>query len=194
MARLTILDFLKDKWGSVPPVVNSDLAGKNVLVIGANTGLGLEAAKHFASMNPARLFLGCRNQAKGEAAVEGMVRLCCPYLSLIVFKEIEKVTGYHNMTLWLVDLSNFSSVVEFAEKFETEDIKLDIVVANAGVVCNVYETSPEGWEQWYAFNIFRIAFVHSVLMQLASEPSLDIAVVYLASPENAEGRFRGFNT
>lgn len=70
MAKFTIFDFLRDKWGAVPPVVNVDLTGKNVLVVGANTGIGLEAAKHFASMNPARLFLGCRNQAKGEAAVE----------------------------------------------------------------------------------------------------------------------------
>lgn len=71
MARFTVFDFLKDKWGVVPPVVNADLAGKNVLVIGANTGLGLEAARHFATMNPARLFLGCRNQTKGDAAVQG---------------------------------------------------------------------------------------------------------------------------
>lgn len=71
MAKYTIFDFLRDKWGSVPPVVTTDLSGKNVLVIGANTGLGLEAARHFATMNPARLFLGCRNQAKGEAAVKG---------------------------------------------------------------------------------------------------------------------------
>lgn len=67
---------------------------------------------------------------------------------LTIFKVIATTTGYHNTTLGLVDLSSFSSVVEFADKFETEDIKLDIVVANAGVLCTKYEASPEGWEAW----------------------------------------------
>ncbi len=39
------------------------------MIVGANTGIGLEAAKHFATMNPARLILGCRNEEKGRKAV-----------------------------------------------------------------------------------------------------------------------------
>ena len=46
-------------------------AEKTVIVVGANVGLGFEAAKHFASMNPNRLFLGCRSQQKGQATLEG---------------------------------------------------------------------------------------------------------------------------
>lgn len=34
------------------PLIRKDLSGKVVLVVGANTGLGFEAAKHFARMNP----------------------------------------------------------------------------------------------------------------------------------------------
>jgi len=45
--------------------------GRVVVVIGANIGLGFEAAKHFASMNPSRLVLGCRSEEKGKKAVEG---------------------------------------------------------------------------------------------------------------------------
>ena len=37
----------------------ADLTGKTVVVIGANMGIGYEAAKHFAAMNPARLIMGC---------------------------------------------------------------------------------------------------------------------------------------
>ncbi|CAK5283297.1 unnamed protein product, partial [Mycena citricolor] len=66
--RYSALDFLISQWKTPGPVVTTDLAGKTVIVIGANTGLGFEAAKHFARMNPGKLILGCRSQARGSAA------------------------------------------------------------------------------------------------------------------------------
>ena len=38
---------------------------------GANVGLGLEAAKHFASMGPGKLILACRSIKKAEDAAKG---------------------------------------------------------------------------------------------------------------------------
>ena len=71
MGQLTFLNFLGDQLWKVPPVAHVDLTGKTVVVVGANVGLGFEAAKHFASMNPKRLVLCCRGQEKGQAAVQG---------------------------------------------------------------------------------------------------------------------------
>jgi FlaA1/EpsC-like NDP-sugar epimerase len=71
MGRLTLLGFIQGQWWKVAPVENVDLTGKTVVVVGANVGLGFETAKHFASMNPKRLVLGCRSQEKGQAALQG---------------------------------------------------------------------------------------------------------------------------
>jgi retinol dehydrogenase 12 len=71
MGGVTYLRFIQDQWWKVAPVEHVDLTGKTVVVIGANVGLGFEAAKHFASMNPKRLVLGCRSQEKGQAALQG---------------------------------------------------------------------------------------------------------------------------
>ncbi len=71
MGQLTFFHFVRDQFWKVLPVEHVDLTGKTVVVIGANVGLGFEAAKHFASMNPKRLVLGCRSQEKGQAAVKG---------------------------------------------------------------------------------------------------------------------------
>jgi len=71
MGKLSFLNFIGDQLWNVYPVVHVDLTGKTVVVVGANVGLGFEAAKHFASMNPKRLVLGCRSQEKGQAAVQG---------------------------------------------------------------------------------------------------------------------------
>lgn len=73
--RLTMLGFLRDQLKRVPPVVRVDLSGRTVVVIGANTGLGYDAVKHFASMKPSRLIMGCRSVKRGEDAVASMFRL-----------------------------------------------------------------------------------------------------------------------
>ena len=56
----------------MPPVEMIDLSAKTVLVVGANVGIGLEASKHFARMQPARLIIACRSESKGRAALAGM--------------------------------------------------------------------------------------------------------------------------
>jgi FlaA1/EpsC-like NDP-sugar epimerase len=55
----------------MPPVVTADLAGKTVVVTGANMGLGFEAAKHLARMNPRKLIIAVRSQEKGQETVKG---------------------------------------------------------------------------------------------------------------------------
>jgi NAD(P)-dependent dehydrogenase (short-subunit alcohol dehydrogenase family) len=67
--KKSILGILGDQWTRVPPVAMTDLSDQTVIVVGANTGLGFEATKHFARMNPGRLILACRNKEKGTAAV-----------------------------------------------------------------------------------------------------------------------------
>jgi NAD(P)-dependent dehydrogenase (short-subunit alcohol dehydrogenase family) len=62
--------FLKGQFKEQPPVVKADLAGKTICVVGANTGLGFEATKQFAAMNPERIILACRSEARGQAAVK----------------------------------------------------------------------------------------------------------------------------
>ena len=66
--KLSIFQFLREQLATVPPVEHEDLSGKTVVVIGANVGLGFEAAKHFARMNAGRIILGCRSKERGEAA------------------------------------------------------------------------------------------------------------------------------
>lgn len=66
--KKSALGVIGDQYTRVPPVVTTDLSGQTVIVVGANTGLGFEATKHFASMNPGRLILACRSKEKGSAA------------------------------------------------------------------------------------------------------------------------------
>ena len=81
--KFTITQLLKNQLRKAPPLERADLTGKNVLVVGANVGLGLEASKHFASMSPARLILACRSKDKGEDALQGVCDVWAVYVSVM---------------------------------------------------------------------------------------------------------------
>ncbi|KAK0476366.1 hypothetical protein IW261DRAFT_1339715 [Armillaria novae-zelandiae] len=130
MAPRTHEQFVADQTGPVPDVVTADLSGKTLVLIGASAGLGFEAAKHFARMNPARLILTARDEAKGKRALA----------------KIQAETGYSKAELWIIDLANFSSVTAFADKAERELDRLDILIENAGIATWQYE-EVEGWEK-----------------------------------------------
>jgi NAD(P)-dependent dehydrogenase (short-subunit alcohol dehydrogenase family) len=146
MGRLGFFTFISRQLTKQPPVLKADLTGKTVLVLGANTGLGFEATKHFATMNPARLILACRSQSRGQAALDSMLQ---PFLLCTVFDpppELQADTGYSKAELWLVDLADFDSVKQFADRFESDGGRLDILVENAAIAASTYKPTKDGWE------------------------------------------------
>ncbi|KAJ6557339.1 hypothetical protein DFH09DRAFT_1163826 [Mycena vulgaris] len=118
------------------------------MVIGANAGLGFEAAKHFATMGPGRLILACRSQSKGQAALE----------------KLREETRCTTAELWIVDLAEFASVKRFAHKFEQEGGRLDILVANAAVVLPKYESTKDGWETCLQVNCLSMPLLSLLLL------------------------------
>ncbi|KAJ7466914.1 hypothetical protein FB451DRAFT_1259505 [Mycena latifolia] len=146
--KLTVWEFLKGQFAKLPPVAKADLTGKTVIVLGANTGLGFEAAKHFARMGAGRLILACRSQSKGQAALE----------------KLKAETGSQGAELWLVDLADFASVKSFADKFEQDGGRLDILVENAGVSSSTYTPTKDGYETALQVNCLSTPLVAFLLL------------------------------
>ena len=65
--------FLYSQFFVTPPYPAYDFTGQTVIVTGSNTGLGLEAARHFARLNCAKLILAVRTKSKGEEAKESIL-------------------------------------------------------------------------------------------------------------------------
>ncbi|KAH9177633.1 hypothetical protein EDB89DRAFT_2218277 [Lactarius sanguifluus] len=160
MGQLTFLNFVGDQLWKVHPVVHVDLSGKTVVVVGANVGLGFEAAKHFASMNPKRLVLGCRSQEKGQAAVQAI-----------------QAIGFKNAELALVDLSRFASVSAFADAFIRDGSQIDILVYNAGVASPNYVSTSDDWEE-----MIQVNHLSAVLLTILLLPCLLKAASSGSSP------------
>ncbi|KAK7031655.1 WW domain-containing oxidoreductase [Favolaschia claudopus] len=134
--KFSVWTFILDQWKRQPPALKTDLTGKTVIVLGANTGIGFEAAKHFATMNPGKVILACRSQSKGDAAVQ----------------KLKAETGYSRAELWLIDLADFSSVKRFADRFEREGERLDILVENAAIGSSTYIKTKDNWDISFQVN------------------------------------------
>ncbi len=116
-----LLLFLKEQFSPIP-YPETNFSGQTIIVTGSNTGLGLEAARHFTRLNAEKVVLAVRNLEKGEAAK----------------RSIEETTGRQGvLVVWQLDLSSYESVKEFVRKAEGLK-RLDAVVGNAGIATNKY--------------------------------------------------------
>jgi retinol dehydrogenase-12 len=130
----SVLEFFKEQFSHVPYPTKS-FEGQTIIVTGSNIGLGLEAARHFARLNAAKVILACRSISKGQEAA----------------RSIAATVNRDVCEAWELDLADFESVKAFAKKAESLD-RLDIVCENAGVSLLNYSESA-GTETTIAVNV-----------------------------------------
>ncbi|OUS23662.1 short-chain dehydrogenase [Gammaproteobacteria bacterium 45_16_T64] len=113
----------------------SNLDAKTVLITGANSGIGLEAAKILASKG-AEVILACRNPTKGKAALE----------------TVQALSSSDSASLMELDLASLESIRAFTAKFSKKYSKLDILINNAGIMAPPFATTNDGFESQFGTN------------------------------------------
>jgi retinol dehydrogenase-12 len=68
-------------------------------------------------------------------------------------------TGYGSAELWIIDLARISSVVEFAERFEKDGGRIDILLLNAA-------TTPFAGQQLTADGYEPVSDIPSYAVQM----------------------------
>lgn len=130
------LSFVRDQYTHLPisqPPAN--IADATYVVTGANTGIGLECAKHLVQMGVAHVVLAVRSVERGEAALQ----------------TIETSTGRRGVCeVWPLDLASFDSVEAFAKRLDTLP-RLDALLQNAGVAAGKHQMM-EGAEMCITVN------------------------------------------
>ncbi|OJJ97565.1 hypothetical protein ASPACDRAFT_45657 [Aspergillus aculeatus ATCC 16872] len=144
--------FLYSQLFVTPPYPRESFANQTIIVTGSNTGLGLEAARHFYRLDCARLILAVRNTAKGEAAKEDILR-----------SNITHRSDASAIEVWSLDLSSTASTVAFAERVKHELDRVDVLVENAGINTGEW-TLCEGHEQAVQINVLNTFLLALMLL------------------------------
>jgi retinol dehydrogenase-12 len=89
-----------------------------------------------------------RAEAKAKGKPLSRVRLVVlpEIVSYWLAPELKAATGYTKAELWIIDLADFTSVKLFADRFEQDGGRLDILVENAAITASTYVATKDGWE------------------------------------------------
>ncbi|MGI4828861.1 MAG: oxidoreductase [Janthinobacterium lividum] len=146
-------------------------AGKTVLVTGANSGIGYQAALELAR-HGAHVLLGCRSESKGNAALDRLKR------------EVTKAS----VEIAIVDMASLSSIRAFASQYVSRGGTLDILVNNAGVMAvPSREFTSDGFERQFGTNHLGHFALTGLLMPALSK-AVAPRVVTVASLAHRDGK------
>jgi NAD(P)-dependent dehydrogenase (short-subunit alcohol dehydrogenase family) len=135
-----------------------DLTGKTIVITGASSGIGLEAARAFAA-DGAHVVLAVRDVAKGRAAAAAIVGST----------EVRRL-----------DLADLASVREFASDWCGD---IEVLVNNAGVMVPPFGHTKDGFELQFGTNhLGHFALTNLLLPQITGR------VVTIASSVHRSGR------
>ena len=143
------------KWDQI------ELTGKNAIVTGANSGIGLETAKELAKSG-VHVVMAVRNEEKGSTARS----------------EILNEHPQATVDVMKLDLADLSSVRAFAKAFADRFRTLDFLINNAGVMTPPYGKTKDGFELQFGSNhLGHFALTGLLLPLLKQTPGARVVTV-----------------
>jgi len=134
---------------------------KTVLITGANSGLGFQAAKLLAKKG-AKVVLACRSLEKAQAAQVELQH---------------EVPQAHSCVLSL-DLASLHSIYQCVDSFNQDHNRLDILINNAGVMAPPLSRTQEGFETQFGTNhLGHFVLTGLLLPRLEQAPEGRVVVV-----------------
>jgi NAD(P)-dependent dehydrogenase (short-subunit alcohol dehydrogenase family) len=143
------MGFLYSQLFVTPPYPTTSAEGQTVIVTGSNTGLGKEAARHFAGLGAAKVILAVRNTNAGDEAK----------------KSIESTTNCKSdvVEVWELDLASYDSVKAFAERANKLK-RLDVLLENAGIAGDKWHTTSNGHERMIDVNVISTFYLALLML------------------------------
>jgi NAD(P)-dependent dehydrogenase (short-subunit alcohol dehydrogenase family) len=135
-SMVSILDQLRST--EPPSPAAAPFIGHTILITGATSGLGLEAATIFTRDGAASVIITTRNAKKGDEAKA----------------KIEQRTGKTNIvTVRVLGMDSLDSVEKFMVDLRNDVGRMDSVILNAAVHNTDYKQLPSGWEANLQVNV-----------------------------------------
>ena len=137
------------------------MIGKRILITGATTGIGKQAALELATMGAELVIVG-RDEIKTRK----------------VSIDIKRTSGNSNVDLLVADLSSIDEIRRIAADYREKYQRLDILLNNAGASFSQFQTSVDGYEMTFALNHLSYYLLTNLLLN----------VVKLTAQEHGEAR------
>ena len=133
-----------------------DLTGEVVLITGGTTGLGKESARALGAAG-ATVIITARTEEKGLAAVA----------------QLRELAPGGDFSFEVVELGSLDSIRSFTDRFLASHDRLDVLLANAGIMAVPYGRTEDGFELQFGTNHLGHFVLVNRLMPLlrASAPS-----------------------
>ena len=112
-----------------------DQTGRTILITGANSGIGYEAARALAQ-HGAHVVLGCRTPNKADDAAA----------------RIDASNPSGSTEILEMDLADLDSVADAAARFASGHERLDVLVNNAGLMATPKQQTAQGFEMQFGVN------------------------------------------
>ncbi len=139
----------------------ANLSEKIIMVTGANSGIGKEAALQLAEQG-ARVVMVCRNRERGEPALA----------------EIKAQSGNDTVELMTADFESQRQIRDLAETYQRTHDRLDVLVNNAGLYLSKRHETEDGVEATWAVNHLAPFLLTNLLLEVikASAPARIVTV------------------
>ena len=136
-----------------------DQSGRTIIVTGANTGIGFEAAKVLAAKG-ARVLLACRDAGKAAVAIA----------------RIKQETPGADLAFLPLDQADLAAVRAAAE-LAAQEPRIDVLLNNAGVMFPPLSRTAQGFELQFGVNhLATFALTALLLPKLAATPGSRVVV------------------
>ncbi|KAI8965608.1 NAD(P)-binding protein [Daldinia sp. FL1419] len=151
----TLHYFYRQLFVTPPPVLrrNVDLSGKTAIITGANSGIGLEAARQLLDLG-CRVILAVRDEMRGEIARQGLAH--------------GRNLPFEFIQVWKLDLSSYDSIIAFTYRAKHLE-HLDIAILNAGIFKVTESFSPTGYEESVQVNFLATVLLTVLLLPIIRE-------------------------
>ena len=146
-----LVRIFRNKWITPPQPTTEDYSGRIIIVTGATSGIGKEAAYKFAVLGASKVIIAARDLKKGASTKDELAR---------------RLGRDDQLEVWELDMMSYDSVVAFAE-LAHELEHLDIAILNAGLRRSSYHAGEQGWEEDLQVNT-----LSSVLLAVLLLPKL----------------------
>jgi NAD(P)-dependent dehydrogenase (short-subunit alcohol dehydrogenase family) len=130
------------------------LTQKAIVITGANRGIGRGITRKLAKTNSS-IIMACRDMGK----------------SIDTFNQIKEESQNKNIELLELDLASFKSINNFVKTLEKKEIEISTLINNAGILCNTYEKTIDGFELTIGVNYVGQYLLTRLLLPMISKGS-----------------------